>query len=134
MITSSKTSLKTTALAKPQKEICSENYLKHPTFGLLTRVCRLEENLELFTTLYAQRFFFLVSSHPGSINFEPIGRTDACFRVENRLKHLRRTNQTQEYDKLFAMYKLSLRWKMRLKDSWEDVSLSPKRAVISGCF
>lgn len=109
MITSSKTTVKTTTLAKQRRETCSESYLKHPTFGLLTRVCQLEENLELFTTLYAQRFFFLVSGYTSNIKFEPIGRTDACFRVENRLKQLRRTGQSQEYDKLFAMYKLSLR-------------------------
>ena len=39
----------------------TENYLTHPTFGLLSRVCVLEQNQELFTTLYAQRLFFLVT-------------------------------------------------------------------------
>ncbi|HAA33067.1 MAG TPA: DUF3539 domain-containing protein, partial [Cyanobacteria bacterium UBA8553] len=42
----------------------SETYLNHPTFGLLFRVCMVEEGQELFTTLYAQRLFFVVSTTP----------------------------------------------------------------------
>jgi hypothetical protein len=40
----------------------AETYLNHPTFGLLFRVCLVEENQELFTTLYAQRLFFMVTT------------------------------------------------------------------------
>ncbi len=36
----------------------NENYLNHPNFGLLFRVCLIDVNRELFTTLYAQRLFF----------------------------------------------------------------------------
>lgn len=108
MKTSSTTSVKTTAFAKPRTQN-GANYLKHPTFGLLTRVCLLEENLELFTTIFTQRFFFLVNSYTSDSNFEPIGRNDACFKVEHRLKQLRRTGQSQEYDKLYAIYQLSFR-------------------------
>ena len=97
------------AFAKHHTGTASETYLNHPTFGLLTRVCVLEDNLELFTTIYVQRFFFLVSNSNTGINFETISRTDACFKVEHRLKHLRRTGQSQEYEKLFAMYQLSFR-------------------------
>lgn len=78
----------------------TENYLNHPTFGLLYRVCLLEENQELFTTLYAQRLFFLVTTGAPGLKFEPIGRADARLMLENRLRILRRTGQFEEYDQL----------------------------------
>lgn len=110
MSTSSNSNLKIKSFAnKHQPEIYPEAYLNHPTFGLLTRVCLLEENLELFTTLYIQRFFFLVTTHTTGVKFVLISRTDACLRVENRLRQLRRAGQSQEYNKLFAMYQLSFR-------------------------
>ncbi|MBC7823256.1 MAG: DUF3539 family protein, partial [Candidatus Parcubacteria bacterium] len=40
----------------------TETYLNHPTFGLLFRVCSVEDKRELFSTLYAQRLFFIVSN------------------------------------------------------------------------
>lgn len=78
----------------------TENYLNHPTFGLLFRICLLEEHLELFTTLYAQRLFFLVTTGATGMKFEPIGRSEARLMVENRLRLLRRSGQYQEYDQL----------------------------------
>jgi PII interaction protein X len=78
----------------------TENYLNHPTFGLLFRVCFVEENQELFTTLYAQRLFFLVTTGPAGIKFEPISRSEARLLLENRLRTVRRTGQTQEYEQL----------------------------------
>lgn len=83
----------------------SETYLNHPTFGLLFRLCLVEENKELFTTLYAQRLFFLVTSRSNGINCEPISRADARFLVENRLRSLRRMGQSQEYDQLMEIQK-----------------------------
>lgn len=77
-----------------------ENYLNHPTFGLLFRICLLEEHQELFTTLYAQRLFFLVTTDTTGVKFEPIGRSDARLMLENRLRLLRRSGQYQEYDLL----------------------------------
>jgi len=77
-----------------------ENYLNHPTFGLLFRVCLLEEHQELFTTLYAQRLFFLVTTGPAGIKFDPVSRSEARLMLENRLRLLRRTGQYQEYDQL----------------------------------
>ena len=62
----------------------TETYLNHPTFGLLFRVCLVEENRELFSTLYAQRLFFVVFHTAEGLEFEPIGRTDAKVLVENR--------------------------------------------------
>ena len=81
----------------------SETYLNHPTFGLLYRVCLLEENQELFTTLYAQRLFFFVTTGAAGLKFEPISRSEARLMVENRLRLLRRTGQSQEYDQLQAI-------------------------------
>lgn len=78
----------------------AENYINHPTFGLLFRICFLEEHQELFTTLYAQRLFFLVTSEASGMKFEPISRSEARLMLENRLRLLRRSGQHQEYDQL----------------------------------
>lgn len=84
----------------------SETYLNHPNFGLLFRVCLVEEDQELFTTLYAQRLFFVVTTKPdGVLEFEPIGRTDARIMVENRLRLLRRTGRIRDYDQLQPIHK-----------------------------
>lgn len=78
----------------------TETYLNHPTFGLLFRVCMVEENQELFTTLYAQRLFFLVTTASDGLAFEPISRSDARLLVENRLRLLRRMGSTQDFEQL----------------------------------
>lgn len=78
----------------------SETYLNHPTWGLLFRVCLVEENQELFTTLYAQRLFFVVITDPKGLKFQPIGRSEARLMLENRLRTLRRMGHSQEYDQL----------------------------------
>lgn len=82
----------------------NETYLNHPTFGLLYRVCVLEEHKELYTTLYAQRLFFLVMMSVGGLTCEPISRSDSRLLVENRLRMLRRAGQTEEYDKLMLIH------------------------------
>ncbi len=78
----------------------TENYLNHPTFGLLFRICLLEDHQELYTTLYAQRLFFLVTNDTTGMKFEPVGRNDARLMLENRLRVLRRSGQSQEYERL----------------------------------
>lgn len=78
----------------------TETYLNHPTFGLLFQVCVIDEGQELFTTLYAQRLFFVVTTKPNGLAFEPISRSDARLLVENRLRLLRRTGSSQDYEKL----------------------------------
>ena len=83
----------------------TENYLNHPTFGLLFRVCLIEEHRELFSTLYAQRLFFVVSSGADGLEFESIGRSDAKVLVENRLRMLRRSGMYREYDQLQKVHK-----------------------------
>jgi PII interaction protein X len=81
----------------------SENYLNHPTFGLLYRICIVEENQELFTTLYAQRVFFLVTSNADGISFQPVTRADARLTIDTRIRVLRRNGQISEYQHLQAM-------------------------------
>jgi PII interaction protein X len=83
----------------------NEIYLNHPTFGLLYRVCLLEENQELFTTLYAQRLFFLVTVDSDKVAFEPISRSDARMLVETRLRSLRRSSSAGEFNILNEIYK-----------------------------
>ncbi len=83
----------------------SETYLNHPTFGLLFKVCLVEENQDLFSTLYAQRLFFVVSSGASGMEFQTIGRSDAKVLVENRMRMLRRTGLYQEYDQLQKIHK-----------------------------
>ncbi len=83
----------------------AETYLNHPTFGLLFRVCMVEEGQELFTTLYAQRLFFLVATTPNGLAFEPISRSDARLLVENRLRLLRRTGSSNDFEQLQLMHK-----------------------------
>lgn len=82
----------------------SEIYLNHPTFGLLYRVCLLEDSQEIFTTLYAQRLFFLVKTTSNETIFESISRSDARLLVENRLRQLRRTDSSQDYKALHDVY------------------------------
>jgi len=82
----------------------SETYLNHPTFGLLYRVCLLDDSQELFTTLYAQRIFFLVTVGNSGITFEPISRNDSRLMLENRLRLLRRAGKYPEYEQLQAVH------------------------------
>ncbi len=78
----------------------TENYLNHPTFGLLYRICVVEEHQEVFTTLYAQRLFFLVTTEVTGLKFQPISRSEGRLMLENRLRLLRRSGQYQEYEQL----------------------------------
>jgi len=83
----------------------TEAYLNHPTFGLLYRVCLLDNGQELFATLYAQRLFFMVTVGNQGIQFDPVSRADARLSLENRLRTLRRYGQSDELAKMQACYK-----------------------------
>lgn len=83
----------------------NETYLNHPTFGLLFRVCQVEEDRELFTTLYAQRLFFLVKADSSGLHFATISRSEARLWLEKRLRELRLTGKSQDYDQLNAIYR-----------------------------
>ncbi len=60
----------------------AETYINHPTWGLLYRICMVDEAQDLFTTLYAQRLFFLVVNDMKALKFQPIGRTEARMLLE----------------------------------------------------
>jgi len=83
----------------------SEHYLNHPTFGLLSRLCKVDELRSLFTTLYAQRLFFMITSTPEGIQFEPISRADAKLMVENQMRSLRRIGTDIDQKNLQHIYK-----------------------------
>jgi PII interaction protein X len=83
--------------------ISDEHYLNHPTFGLLYRICVVEENQELFTTLYAQRMFFVVTNTASGLSFQPVTRADARLTIDTRIRQLRRNGQIQESQELQNM-------------------------------
>ncbi len=84
----------------------TENYINHPTFGLLFRLCLVAEGKELFSTLYAQRLFFVVTSTaPTGFTFDAIGRSEARQLFEERMRSLRRQGNYPEYDRLQKTYK-----------------------------
>lgn len=83
----------------------NENYLNHPNFGLLFRVCLVGEGKELFATLYAHRLFFLVHNDASGLSFEPLGRIEAKQMIDQRLRIIRRTGEQEEYDRLQKTYK-----------------------------
>ena len=82
----------------------NEVYLNHPTFGLLYRLCIVEKNQEVFTTLYAQRLFFKVITNAERITFEPLSRSDARLLVENRLRQIRRLGDWTTYQQINDIY------------------------------
>lgn len=81
-----------------------EVYLNHPTFGLLYRICLLQDGRELFTTLYAQRLFFTVAVNNDSFSFEPISRTDARMVVESLMRRLLLDRDTEKHREIQAVY------------------------------
>ncbi|QFS46509.1 pipX, PII interaction protein X [Nostoc sphaeroides CCNUC1] len=64
----------------------------------------VDDNQDLFTTLYAQRLFFLVANDVKGVKFQSLGRTEARMMLENRLRTLRRSGQSQEYDQLQSVF------------------------------
>lgn len=84
----------------------AETYLNHPDFGLLFRICLVDGDKELFTTLYAQRLFFLAKvDRAAGLLFDPIGRTEARMMLETRLRILRQAGQHSEFEQLNKVYK-----------------------------
>ena len=84
----------------------TENYINHPTFGLLFRLCVIDDKRELFATLYAQRLFFVVTAvPPRNFVFDSVGRSDARQLFEERMRLMRRRGDVSEYDRLQQTYK-----------------------------
>ncbi|BAZ46197.1 hypothetical protein NIES4102_32260 [Chondrocystis sp. NIES-4102] len=89
---------------KPNENQPNEIYLNHPTFGLLYRICLLKDNQELFTTLYAQRLFFTVTTNINSLSFDPISRTEARLLIEALLRRLLLDREMEKHRQLQAVY------------------------------
>ncbi len=83
----------------------SETYLNHPTFGLLFSICSFEKERALFTTLYAQRLFFIVTQNQEGLKFEPITRNEARIIAETALRTLRREGSQADYDRLQTIHR-----------------------------
>jgi PII interaction protein X len=75
---------------KTHRDVSSERYLNHPTFGMLYRVAPVAEGKDLYATLYAQRIFFLVSLQNRGASFEVIPLMDARHHAEQNLARARR--------------------------------------------
>ena len=69
-----------------------ERYLNHPTFGMLYLVAPAGEGRDVYTTLYAQKMFFLVTLQPRGAQFEVIPFLDARHHAESNLNKCRREN------------------------------------------
>jgi PII interaction protein X len=82
----------------------TEIYINHPNFGLLYRLCVIDKNQELFTTLYAQRLFFKVIIQPQEIRFEPLSRGEARILMENKLRSLRSDGKWEVYQEINQVY------------------------------
>ncbi len=82
----------------------TEIYINHPNFGLLYRLCVIEKDRELFTTLYAQRLFCRVNTESKSTNFEPLTRTEARLLMENKLRNLRGNGNWEDYQNVNKLY------------------------------
>lgn len=83
----------------------SEHYLNHPTFGLLSRLCKVDEFRSLFTTLYAQRLFFLITSSAEGLQFDPVSRADAKLMLETQMRSVRRGGSDTDQKNLQHIYK-----------------------------
>ena len=81
-----------------------EIYINHPNFGLLYRLCVIDKNQELFTTLYAQRLFFKVTVQSQDIRFEPLSRGEARILMENKLRSLRGDGKWEAYQEMNKLY------------------------------
>lgn len=75
---------------RPTRDVSSERYLNHPTFGMLYRVAPVAEGKDLYATLYAQRIFFLVTLLNRGASFEVIPLMDARHHAEQNLARARR--------------------------------------------
>ncbi len=82
----------------------TEIYINHPNFGLLYRLCVIDESQELFTTLYAQRLFFRVIIERPETRFEPLSRGEARILMENKLRQLRSNGEWEAYKPINKLY------------------------------
>ena len=79
----------------------TEQYLTHPMFGLLFLICPVDEGTGLYSTLYTQQLFFLVSGEVGGpLIFDPVGREQVRRLVEARMRVARSQGNSDELNRL----------------------------------
>lgn len=83
----------------------TETYLSHPVFGLLNNLCVVDSQSALYTSLYANRLFVLVSVSANGLMMDTISRDEARIILEKRLAVLRKSSFHQDYEKLRGIYK-----------------------------
>ncbi|NJN23686.1 MAG: DUF3539 family protein [Acaryochloridaceae cyanobacterium RL_2_7] len=83
----------------------NETYLTHPNFGLLFSLCRVDSTQTLYTTLYAQRLFFIVGNKDDRLSFDSISRQEAKNLVEIRMREVRRSGLSEELTAIQTVYK-----------------------------
>ena len=83
----------------------TEAYLSHPVFGLLNNLCLVDNQSALFTSLYANRLFFLVTSSENGLMMDTVNRDEARIILEKRLTILRKSSFHQDYEQLRGIYR-----------------------------
>lgn len=83
----------------------TEAYVAHPVFGILSKLCLVDNQTALYTSLYANRLFFLVTVSAKGLMMETISRDEARITLEQRLVVLRKSNFHQDYEQLRGVYK-----------------------------
>ena len=83
----------------------NETYLNHPSFGMLYRICAVKENQDIFTTLYAQRLFFVVTTNKNNFTFEPVSRAEARTMVETWMRTLRNQGDYSQAQEIQSIHK-----------------------------
>ncbi|MBW4645474.1 MAG: DUF3539 family protein [Goleter apudmare HA4340-LM2] len=82
----------------------SKTYIHHPKYGLLQRICTVNEQEDLFISLYAKSLFFLVTAKDMDTIYQPIASNEAKKLLETRLLNLRQNQRSPEYDQLQSVW------------------------------
>lgn len=83
----------------------TETYISHPVFGLLNNICIVDNQTALYTSLYANRLFFVVTASHQGLQMDTISRDEARITIEKRLAVLRKSSFYQDYEQLRGIYK-----------------------------
>lgn len=78
----------------------SKTYIHHPKYGLLQRICTVDEQKELCASLYAKSLFFLVTVKDMDTVYQPIVSEEAKKLLEKHLLNLRQKQRSLEYEQL----------------------------------
>ncbi len=82
----------------------SKTYINHPKYGMLQRICTVDENKDVFASLYAKSLFFLVTAKDTDIKYEAMGSKEAKTLLENCLLTLDQNQRSPEYDQLQSVF------------------------------